>query len=401
MDELPNGTVTLLFTDIEGSTLLVAALGDDYESALSDHRQILRTIVAAHDGHEVDCRGGEFLGCFTRAADALSAAIAAQRALAAGVPDMRVRMGLHTGEPALVGGAYVGIDVNRAARICSAAHGGQILISASTRDQLEPDVEVRDLGSYRLAAVEQPERIYEVLSPELGGGFPPIRAPQQRAAARLRRRDRTARSPLAEAAWRARELIETGPLKQPLTELAAAFFDADRSVNRTDAMLARIDTKRLARRLRDEHALAVRSPIGEERALATAGKVASLDRLVEDRQVVIDTGAEAGELLGERPTSQLVSQAAERLRLAVSTLDAQLEITGRAHDASSYRLRRTRWRGVYRLGDRYAVVYYDEVGVEHQREFTDAADARRFRKGVKEAEDADHDPRNDAWRIGP
>ena len=138
-------------------------------------------------------------------------------------------------------------------------------------------------------------------------------------------------------------------MKQPLSELAAALFDADRSVNRTDAMLARIDTKRLARRLRDEHALSVRSPIGEERALATAGKVASLDRLVEDRQVVIDTGAEAVTLLAERPTSQRVAQAAERLRLAVSTLDAQLEITGRAHDASSYRLRRTRWRGVYRL----------------------------------------------------
>ena len=131
--------------------------------------------MAAHDGHEVDCRGDEFLGCFTRA-EMRSRLRSPRSGRWPPGARVRVRMGLHTGEPALVGGAYVGIDVNRAARICSAAHGGQILISASTRDRLEPDVDVRDLGSYRLAAVDQPERIYEVLLAELEGGFPPIRA---------------------------------------------------------------------------------------------------------------------------------------------------------------------------------------------------------------------------------
>ena len=167
MEDLPSGTVTLLFTDVEGSTLLVQELGAAYQDALAEHRQILRDAVASHAGREVDCRADEFLACFPRASDGLAAAIAAQLALTSQGSQLRVRMGLHTGEPELIGDAYIGIDVNRAARICAAGHGGQILVSQTTRDLVSTAVQFRDLGTYLLAGVEQAERIFEVRAPGL------------------------------------------------------------------------------------------------------------------------------------------------------------------------------------------------------------------------------------------
>jgi class 3 adenylate cyclase len=176
MEDLPSGTVTLLFTDVEGSTPLVQALGAAYQEVLAEHRELLRDSVASHAGREVDCRADDFLACFPRASDALAAAIAAQMALTSQNSQLRVRMGLHTGEPELIGDAYIGIDVNRAARICSAGHGGQILVSQTTRDLVSTGVQFRDLGTYLLAGVEQAERIFEVRAPGLRAASLPLRA---------------------------------------------------------------------------------------------------------------------------------------------------------------------------------------------------------------------------------
>src|SRR5438067_7824630 len=173
--ELPSGTVTLLFTDVEGSTQLLRQLGDRYASALEEHRRLLRRAFEAWRGCEVDSQGDAFFVAFGRAADAVAAAVAAQRALAAHPwPDgeaVRVRMGLHTGEPTLTPGGYVGLDVHRAARLCAAGHGGQVLLSRTTRDLVEqelPDgVDLRDLGEHRLKDLPRPERVYQLVDADL------------------------------------------------------------------------------------------------------------------------------------------------------------------------------------------------------------------------------------------
>jgi class 3 adenylate cyclase len=393
MEDLPSGTVTLLFTDVEGSTLLVQELAAGYQYALDGHRQILRDAVESHAGREVDCRADEFLACFPRASDGLAAAIAAQLALASQGSQLRVRMGLHTGEPELIGDAYIGIDVNRAARICAAGHGGQILVSQTTRDLVSAGVQFRDLGTYLLAGVEQAERIYEVRAPGLRTSSLPLRAEHEASSPGRRRRGlRPRRTPastqLAETAWRARKLIEPGPLREALTDLAAALFDADRAVHRADALLGKIDRHRITRRLAEQRQLSIASAPVAELAAGTDAKLACLDRLGDDRQVVSDLGAEAAALLDRSFTAHAIEQICERLNLATGTLDGQITVTARAHDALSYRLARTRWRGVYRLDALYVVPYHDELGIERQREFTDAGEARRFRHGVKLAQQA-------------
>jgi len=182
-DELPVGTVTFLFTDIERSTQLLKRLRDRYGEALADHQQILRDSFAKHDGHEIDTQGDSFFVAFRRAKDAVAAAIACQRRLAEHTwPDesqLRVRMGIHTGEPALGGQRYVGLGVHRAARICAAGHGGQILVSQTTRELLRDDpiadVSLRDLGEHRLKDMDEAERLYQVVAPGLDGAFPALR----------------------------------------------------------------------------------------------------------------------------------------------------------------------------------------------------------------------------------
>jgi class 3 adenylate cyclase len=166
---LPSGTVTFLFTDIEGSTELLRRLGDRYGEVLGEQRRILREVLGECGGREVDTQGDAFFFSFERARGAVAGAVAAQRALAShDWPEgeaVRVRMGLHTGEPAVGDEGYVGLDVVRAARICSAAHGGQILLSETTRALLGGDVPdgstLRDLGRQQLKDVEE-ERIYQL-----------------------------------------------------------------------------------------------------------------------------------------------------------------------------------------------------------------------------------------------
>jgi predicted ATPase len=172
--ELPGGTVTFLFTDIEGSTRLLHELGDAYADALAEHRRVLRDAFERHDGVEVDTQGDAFFVAFGRAADALAASSEAQVGLAEG--PIRVRIGVHTGEPLVTEEGYVGIDVHRAARIAAVGHGGQVLVSAATTALLDPSNTVLlDLGEHRLKDLTAPERIYQLGEEE----FPPLKSLNQ------------------------------------------------------------------------------------------------------------------------------------------------------------------------------------------------------------------------------
>jgi len=180
---LPEGTVTLLFTDIEGSTRLLAQLGDRYGDVLDEHRRILRGAFTEHGSQEVDSQGDAFFVAFRRAGDAAAAAVAAQRSLAGHAwpkeVTLRIRMALHTGEPNLASGRYVGLDVHRAARLCAAAHGGQILLSRTTRalvaESLPSGTTLRSLGEHRLRDLPEREAIFQLVIPGLLSEFPPLR----------------------------------------------------------------------------------------------------------------------------------------------------------------------------------------------------------------------------------
>ncbi len=173
MRELPTGTVTLLFTDMEGSTCLLQLLGKRYSDVLAECRALMRAAFHQHHGQEVDTQGDAFFVAFASATDAVMAAVAIQRFLAShswpeGVT-VRVRMGLHTGEPERSSEGYVGLDVHRAARIMSAGHGGQVLLSQVTRDLVEhnlpADVGLQDLGEHRLKDLGYPSHLYQLVIP--------------------------------------------------------------------------------------------------------------------------------------------------------------------------------------------------------------------------------------------
>jgi len=181
--DVPTGTITLLFTDIEGSTLLLQQVGEQYSHVLAQCRQVLRTAFQQYHGHEVDTQGDAYFFAFGRATDAVSAAVAAQRMLASHTwPDqaaVRVRMGLHTGEPQRTGDGYVGLDVHLAARLMSAGHGGQVLLSQTTRHLVEhhlpAGVSLRDLGEYRLKDFPQKSHLFQLVIADLPADFPPLR----------------------------------------------------------------------------------------------------------------------------------------------------------------------------------------------------------------------------------
>jgi predicted ATPase/class 3 adenylate cyclase len=169
VSELPSGTITLLFTDIEGSTRLLEKVGEHYSELLGAHRQALRESFARHGGVEFGTEGDAVFAAFTRAADAVAAAADAQRALTPG--PVRVRMGIHTGEPDVTAEGYVGLDVHRTARIAAAGHGGQIVLSDATRTLLDGEFELRDLGEHRLKDISAPVRLFQLGRNQ----FPPLR----------------------------------------------------------------------------------------------------------------------------------------------------------------------------------------------------------------------------------
>ncbi len=182
-DDLPTGTVTFLFTDIEGSTRLGHELADRFDAVLEGHHQLIRAVLARHGGIEVSTDGDAFFAVFPSAPAAVAAAVEAQRGLAThpwpAEAEIRVRMGLHTGEGRLGGDNYIGTDVNRAARIAAAAHGGQVLLSDATRalaSQLPSGVTIRDLGRHRLKDLPEPDRIWQLAIDGLESEFPAIRS---------------------------------------------------------------------------------------------------------------------------------------------------------------------------------------------------------------------------------
>jgi class 3 adenylate cyclase/CheY-like chemotaxis protein len=179
MPQLPTGTVTFLFTDLEGSTGLALRMGDLWHGVLMEHRRLVRAAVAESDGSEIDCRGDEFFVAFDDPAAAAEAAVSAQRRIVEHPwpedAELRVRMGMHTGEAIYADEDYLGVDVHRAARICFAGHGGQILVSEATHTLLPEEVDRVHLGSYHLKGLPDAERIYQLQASGLPAEFPPLR----------------------------------------------------------------------------------------------------------------------------------------------------------------------------------------------------------------------------------
>jgi predicted ATPase/class 3 adenylate cyclase len=179
MADHPSGTVTLLFTDIEGSTRLLQRSGDAYAGLLAEHRRLLREAFERRGGHVLESEGDAFFVAFSSANDAAAAAAEAQRALAEhdwpAEHEVRVRMGIHTGEPRPVDGGYVGLDVHQAARVMAAGHGGQVLVSESTRALLGERLRLRDLGSHRLKDLSGAQRLFQLEIEGLPTEFPPLK----------------------------------------------------------------------------------------------------------------------------------------------------------------------------------------------------------------------------------
>ena len=186
MSELPSGVVTFLFTDIEGSTRLVKALRERYPQVLAEHRRLVRAAIASHGGHEVDTQGDAFFVAFAGAKQAVLCALEIQRALAghewpAGAP-VRVRIGIHTGNAVPAGDGYTGLAVHRSARICGAAHGGQVLVSQATQTIIEDEEEapgfaLLDLGERTLKDLDRPVRLFQLAAPGLDPPDPPAATP--------------------------------------------------------------------------------------------------------------------------------------------------------------------------------------------------------------------------------
>ena len=233
---LPEGVVTFLFTDIEGSTQLLNRLGDAYGEVLGMHQRLLRSCFTAHDGDEVDTKGDAFFVAFSSARLAVAAAVDAQRALHAHRwphdDPVRVRIGVHTGEPVVIDGNYVGMDVHRAARIASAGHGGQIVVSARLRDlvaeHLPEGVTVRDLGEHLLKDLPAPEHLFQLDIDGLPDTFPPLKSmrpptnvPRRAAALVGRQRERRELAELITAA-EVRLVTVTGPGGAGKTRLSGA-----------------------------------------------------------------------------------------------------------------------------------------------------------------------------------
>jgi YVTN family beta-propeller protein len=203
MPDLPSGAVTFVFTDIEGSTRLVRQLRERYAESLADHQRLVRAAFTGHGGHEIDTQGDAFFYAFGSAHEAVLAAVEAQLALSSHPwpeeSQLKVRIGVHTGAAEPANGRYTGLAVHRAARICAAGHGGQVLVSQATQSMIEDEeehlaVSLLDLGGQRLKDIDRPVRLYQVVAPGLATDFPPLRgeADEPQAAPRpIWRRPRT------------------------------------------------------------------------------------------------------------------------------------------------------------------------------------------------------------------
>jgi predicted ATPase len=306
---LPSGTVTFLFTDVADSTRLLAEHGEAYAKLLAEHRQLLREAFAAHGGVEVDTQGDAFFAAFARASDALAAARAAQEALA-GTP-VRVRMGLHTGEPQLTAEGYIGLDVHRGARIAAAGHGGQVLVSERTA-QLLDGARLRDLGLHRLKDVGE-MRIFQAGD----AGFPPLKTLYQT----------NLPTPANPLVGRKKELIDvvrllsiervrvvtlTGPGGTGKTrfaiaaaaEVADAFADGTWFVDLSAVRDAALVVPTIAAILGAQ--LELERHVGHREMLVVA----------DNLEQVVESALDLGELVGACPRLQLLATSRERLGIA-------------------------------------------------------------------------------------
>ena len=315
-DDLPTGTVTFLFTDIEGSTRLLRQLGPDaYAEALAEHRRVLRDAFAAEGGVEVDTQGDAFFVVFPTAAGAATAAASGQRALAPG--RIKVRMGLHTGTPSVAAEGYVGIDVHRGARVAALARGGQVIVSATTA-ALVGDEPLRDLGRHRLKDFDAPAQLFQLGTSE----FPPLRTPGAvdlpAPATHFLGRERE----LLEAAalWLDREprvltIIGPGGTGKTRFSLELARFLAEEADGgtvfvalapvRDPALVVPLIAARLGASGDDAAAIATR--IGEKPAHVV------LDNL---EQLLPDAARPLAELLAAAPALRIVATSREPLRIA-------------------------------------------------------------------------------------
>jgi class 3 adenylate cyclase len=215
---LPTGTVTFAFTDIEGSTRLLTQLGDtEYATLLAIHRRLVRDIFSAHDGQEIDTQGDAFFYSFVRARQAVAAAVEAQRAHAKaswpGGGTVRVRVGLHTGEPAVGDEGYTGLDVVRASRIAATGGGGQVLVSDTTRSITSGDlpggVTIRPLGERQLKDIDRPEPIFELRIDDLEATVPEQPPSEATAPAGMHDADPDLAGPIEAMVENARQRIES------------------------------------------------------------------------------------------------------------------------------------------------------------------------------------------------
>jgi predicted ATPase/class 3 adenylate cyclase len=307
--ELPTGTVTFLFTDVEGSTRLLEDLGSSYVEALAEHRRVLRAACARQGGVEVDTQGDAFFVAFSDARAAARAAADAQAELASGL--LRVRMGLHTGEPVVWAEGYAGMDVHRAARICAAAHGGQVVVSDRTAALLDAAV-LRPLGAHRLKDLSAPQPLFQ-----LGDGeFPPLRTlhatnlPAQPGP--LIGRERELEETIALLGERARLLTLTGAGGSGKTRLALQLA-AEVAEGFPDGVfwvpLAGVTERELV-------LPTVAATIGAKDGLADYLEPKRLLLLLDNFEQVLGAASELGDLLERCPNVKLLVTSRAALRLS-------------------------------------------------------------------------------------
>ena len=373
---LPTGTVTFLFSDVEGSTELLERLGTGYADELGAHRAIVREAVASNGGEIVDQRGEEVFAAFSDAAAAVAGAVDIQRRHVGRV--MRVRIGLHTGEPALTGDGYLGLDVHRAARICAAGHGGQVLLSARTRG-LVAERSAKDLGEYLLRGISAPERLYQVLEPGLGQEFVALRvlpAGRERRRSPLRRRG-SERLSIEQLAWAARARLPATPPAEraSVSRLAASLAAAARSSATARRFSAGVDRRALERRW-----AAYRTMSGASRRASEAAET------VERQLALLDAVQERAQSLDRAARSP--SPSASEIERATAALEAAVVEARPAIGKAAARTRPTLRRGIRRLGDEYVVITYDETGIERVNVFATMREARTFRRAALLADQA-------------